>query len=78
MIVAGIWRLAFGDLGPITHSPEEAALLHHADAVGAVTVFLLPRAFASGTTALTGVEAISNGVSAFRAPRRSTPRRPSW
>jgi amino acid transporter len=68
MIVAGIWRLASGDLGPITYSPEEAALLHHADAVGAVTVFLLLRAFASGTTALTGVEAISNGVSAFRAP----------
>src|SRR4030095_11902172 len=36
--------------------------------VGAVTVFLVLRAFASGTTALTGVEAISNGVSAFRAP----------
>ena len=68
MIVAGIWRLASGDLGPITYSPEEAAQLHHADAVGAVTVFLLLRAFASGTTALTGVEAISNGVSAFRAP----------
>jgi hypothetical protein len=31
-----------------------------------VTLFLLLRAFASGTTALTGVEAISNGVSAFR------------
>ena len=68
MIVAGIWRLGIGDLGPITYSPEEAAQLHHADAVGAVTVFLLLRAFASGTTALTGVEAISNGVSAFRAP----------
>jgi amino acid transporter len=68
MIVAGIWRLSSGDLGPITYSPEEAAQLHHPDAVGAVTVFLLLRAFASGTTALTGVEAISNGVSAFRAP----------
>ncbi|MGH2815336.1 MAG: APC family permease, partial [Actinomycetota bacterium] len=68
MIVAGIWRLASGDLGPITYSPEEAAQLHHVDAVGAVTVFLILRAFASGTTALTGVEAISNGVSAFRAP----------
>ena len=55
-------------LGPITYSRREAAQLHHADAVGAVTVFLLLRAFASGTTALTGVEAISNGVSAFRAP----------
>jgi amino acid transporter len=36
--------------------------------VGAVTVFLLLRAFASGSTALTGVEAIANGVNAFRKP----------
>ncbi len=33
-----------------------------------VTVFLLLRAFSSGCTALTGLEAISNGVGAFRAP----------
>jgi amino acid transporter len=68
MIVAGIWRLAGGDLEPIRYSAEQAGLLHHEGAVGAVTVFLVLRAFASGTTALTGVEAISNGVSAFRAP----------
>jgi amino acid transporter len=68
MIVAGLWRLASGDLGPITYSPEDAALLHHQGVVEGVTAFLVLRAFASGTTALTGVEAISNGVSAFRAP----------
>src|SRR5215207_1575009 len=68
MIVAGIWRLAAGDLDPIAYSPEQAHLLTQEGAVGAVTVFLVLRAFASGTTALTGVEAISNGVSAFRAP----------
>ena len=38
--------------------------------VGAVTLFLLLRAFASGSTALTGVEAVANGVPAFREPRR--------
>ncbi|HKO83614.1 MAG TPA: APC family permease [Actinomycetota bacterium] len=68
MIVAGIWRLASGSLQPIHYTPAQTALLHHEGAVGAVTVFLVLRAFASGTTALTGVEAISNGVSAFRAP----------
>jgi amino acid transporter len=69
MIVAGVWRLATGGIDPISYSPEEAAQLHHQGAaLGAVTVFLVLRAFASGTTALTGVEAISNGVSAFRAP----------
>ena len=41
-------------------------MLHGAQAV---TVFLVLRAFASGTTALTGVEAISNGIPAFRVPR---------
>ncbi len=35
---------------------------------GAVTVFLVLRAFASGSTALTGVEAIANGVNAFKKP----------
>jgi len=68
MIVAGLWRLAAGDLDPIVYSPEQARLLTQEGAVGTVTVFLVLRAFASGTTALTGVEAISNGVSAFRAP----------
>ncbi|HEY2294797.1 MAG TPA: APC family permease [Thermoanaerobaculia bacterium] len=37
-------------------------------AAGAVSAWLLIRAFASGCTAMTGVEAVSNGVSAFREP----------
>jgi len=37
--------------------------------VGAVTVFVVLRAFSSGSTALTGVEAIANGVNAFRHPQ---------
>jgi len=37
--------------------------------VGAVSLFLLLRAFASGSTALTGVEAIADGVPAFRPPK---------
>jgi amino acid transporter len=36
---------------------------------GAITVFVLLRAFSSGSTALTGVEAIANGVNAFRHPQ---------
>jgi amino acid transporter len=38
-------------------------------AAEAITLWLLLRAFASGCTAMTGVEAVSNGVSAFREPR---------
>jgi amino acid transporter len=37
-------------------------------ATEAVTLWLLLRAFASGCTAMTGVEAVSNGISAFREP----------
>jgi len=36
---------------------------------GAVSLFILLRAFSSGSTALTGVEAIANGVNAFRHPQ---------
>ncbi len=35
---------------------------------GVITLFVLLRAFSSGSTALTGVEAIANGVNAFRKP----------
>ena len=45
-----------------------------------LVILLVLRAFASGCTALTGVEAISNGVPYFRQPKSRTPRRrsPSW
>ena len=36
---------------------------------GAALIFLLARAFSSGTTALTGIEAIANGVPSFRKPK---------
>ena len=44
-------------------------------AVAAVSAWLLIRAFASGCTALTGVEAVSNGVMAFREPTSQNARR---
>ena len=46
-----------------------------AGGVGTIRAFVVFRAFASGSTALTGVEAIANGVNAFRRPhaqRRAT------
>ena len=48
------------------HAPSAGL---HPLATGSLSVFLVLRAFAAGTTALTGVEAISNGVPAFREPR---------
>src|SRR6185503_13880594 len=50
------------------HPPPVVAPPHLADATEAVGLWLLLRAFASGCTAMTGVEAVSNGVNAFREP----------
>jgi amino acid transporter len=41
----------------------------HGEVLGFAMVFLVARAFSSGCAALTGVEAISNGVPAFRKPK---------
>ena len=66
LIVTGIARCASGDC-PTAHVPDPTTA-----GVGAVGVLVVLRAFASGSAALTGVEAISNGVSAFRPPRAGT------
>ncbi len=65
VVVVGLWRFFSGDLGRVV-DPPEVQLLHGAQPL---TLFLLLRAFANGTTALTGVECISNGVTAFQEPR---------
>jgi len=61
----GLFRYFTGSLGTVSNPPE--TLLAHTFAP--VTAFLLLHAFANGTTALTGVEAISNGITAFKEPR---------
>jgi amino acid transporter len=48
--------------------PVEAPAASLPDATRPLTLFLLMRAFSAGCTALTGIEAISNGVQAFRPP----------
>jgi amino acid transporter len=57
-------------LGGCPAVPIDVEPLHQAaTAAGAVGLFTVLRAFSSGATALTGVEAISNGVPAFRHPQ---------
>ena len=67
MIITAAVRWAAGD----TMLAESAnwEIEPEATFAGAALVFLLARAFSSGCTALTGVEAISNGVPAFRKPK---------
>src|SRR6266852_2512522 len=60
LVGTGLYRVLRGELQPL---PAQAA-----EASTAVTWFLVLRAFSSGCTALTGVEAISNGVPAFKPP----------
>ena len=54
--------------GVVQGSTQSAVEMPGQQAVEAMGLFLILRAFASGCTALTGVEVISNGVSAFKAP----------
>jgi amino acid transporter len=63
-IVGGLVRVALNDGHPmpVTPLPTPPAM------TGAVTLWLMLKVFASGCTALTGVEAVSNGVKAFREP----------
>jgi amino acid transporter len=66
MIVTALVRTAFGD-APVA---ETAGFAVKGQSVAqAAVVLLLLRAFSSGCSALTGVEAISNGVQAFRRPK---------
>ena len=66
MLGLGLYKILFGD-GVTAESAGYT--VHGADLTSAAMVYLVLRAFASGCTALTGVEAISNGVPFFRKPR---------
>ncbi|HEV7146023.1 MAG TPA: APC family permease [Pedococcus sp.] len=67
LLASGVFRALTGGI------PEAASahleLEHTAQVGGVFTVLLCLRAFASGCTALTGVEAVSNGVPAFQKPK---------
>ena len=66
VIAVGFVKVIVGDApGTLLH---EAPPREQVAATGGLTLFLLMRAFSSGSAALTGIEAISNGVPAFKAP----------
>ena len=62
----GLLRAAFGDVDPVPFDPEAAEDVVQTG--GSLSLFLILRGFSSGAVALSGVEAISNGVPAFRRP----------
>jgi amino acid transporter len=69
LIFYGLYRVYFGGLGAIP-GQEEALnqLTNNGTTITGITLFILMRAFSSGAVALSGVEAVSNGVPAFRRP----------
>lgn len=85
MIVVGVARVVFGGgLEPVAVDPGMVGNLAHspggtrgaADAVlGGASLWVIMGAFATGSSALTGVEAISNGVEAFHPPEWRNARR---
>jgi len=60
----GLFRMLTGSLGLVVDPPKMPF-----DLVQPLTIVIILRAFANGTTSLTGVEAISNGITAFKEPR---------
>jgi amino acid transporter len=63
LVAVGLYQVVTGDV-------HRASVPHALPAgAGTIGVFVLLRAFSSGSTALTGVEAIANGVNAFRHPQ---------
>ena len=65
LIVVGFLRLAFD---PGLSAPIPESVVQAPEIPKNLTIFLVLRAFASGCAALTGVEAISNGIPAFKKP----------
>lgn len=62
LIGVGLFKIITGQVSPELHSPIGTP-------VAGISLFLLLRAFASGSSALTGVEAISNAIPNFKEPR---------
>jgi amino acid transporter len=66
MIIVGLVKLVIGDApGTLLHSAPSS---QQVVAVSGLSAFLVLRAFSSGAAAVTGIEAISNGVPAFKPP----------
>src|SRR5215208_2150551 len=68
MIAVGTWRYATGTIEPI--APPAAPVPLGAGGMSVLTTFTLLTAFSNGCTAMTCVEAVSNGVPASREPER--------
>jgi amino acid transporter len=77
VIIGGLARQVFGDLpqyNPAT-APGAFPMGHGSALLGFGAIYILLKSFANGGSSLTGLEAISNGVSTFKHPRGINARR---
>jgi Amino acid transporters len=72
MVVTGLFKIATGNLHPISYAAATAQVSNMTDAAVGLGLTILLRAFASGCSALTGVEAVSNAVPNFKTPSQKT------
>ncbi len=68
LIGTGFYRIFVQHVGPIPESMLSKEAIEASKATGALGLYMLLRAFSSGAVALSGVEAVSNGVPAFKKP----------
>ena len=68
LLIVGFYRVFVQHVGPIPDSMLSADAIEEKRQVGTLGLFMLLRAFSSGAVALSGVEAVSNGVPAFAKP----------
>jgi len=67
-VVSILGTIAYGLVGALFDWLPEAPYEPHAPGLEGIGLFLLLRSYAAGCTALTGVEAVSNGVQALKPP----------
>lgn len=68
LIGTGFYRIFVQHVGPIPQSMLSAEARDASKGMASMSLFMLMRAFSSGAVALSGVEAVSNGVPAFEKP----------
>ena len=68
LIITGFYRIFVQHVGPIPESMLSDEAVEIAKGTSSLGLFMLLRAFSSGAVALSGVEAVSNGVPAFEKP----------
>ena len=68
LIGTGFYRIFVQHIGPIPEEMLSTEAAEMAAGTGSLSLYMLLRAFSSGAVALSGVEAVSNGVPAFQKP----------